>query len=391
MISIIRWLLGYVKFTFLNGFTEGFINDCFKNNLNIKDIAETENGITASADIKTYFRLHRIAFRHGGRVKAVKRKGLPFFLHPLKNRWGILVGMAFSVFLISFMGGFIWNVTVVGNDRVTDAKIVDYLACNGFKTGMRWSDTDKENLEFGVMAEFDEVSWISINKIGSLALVEINETRDKPNITDNSKITNVVAEDDGIIIHVTALGGWSQVKAGDAVSKGDLLISGVNESEVDEKNHFAHAHGTVLANVNTTLSLNISREQKDKDFYKSAEYKSLFFFGIKIPLYFKAEQGDFDENVSRANLVYNHFRLPIGIETKKCEYYNVISNRLSDETLEELARSELEKLKADKLKNAEIISENVEVEMQDNVCIITGSYNIVKNIGTEQEILFEDE
>ncbi len=289
------------------------------------------------------------------------------------------------------MGGFIWNVTVVGNDRVTDAKIVDYLACNGFKTGVRWSDTDKENLEFGVMAEFDEVSRISINKIGSLALVEINETRDKPSITDDSKITNVVAEDDGIITRVTALGGWSQVKAGDAVSKGDLLISGVNESEVDEKNHFAHAHGTVLANVNTTLSLNISREQKDKDFYKSVEYKSLFFFGIKIPLYFKAEQGDFDENVSRASLVYNNFRLPIGIETKKCEYYNVISNRLSDEALEELARSELEKLKADKLKNAEIISENVEVEMQDNVCIITGSYNIVKNIGTEQEILFEDE
>lgn len=83
--------------------------------------------------------------------------------------------------------------------------------------------------------------------------------------------------------------------------------------------------------------------------------------------------------------------MPIGIETKKCEYYNVISNRLSDEVLEELARRELEKLKADKLKNAEIISENVEIQMQENVCVITGSYNIVKNIGTEQEILFEDE
>lgn len=391
MISIIRWLLGYVKFTFENGFTEGFINDCFKNSLNIRDIVEIQNGIEAKADIKTYVQLHRFALRHGGRVKVVKRKGLPFLFSPLKNRWGILFGIIIAVFVISYMGGYIWNVTVVGNDRVTDAKIVDYLAQNGFKTGVRWNDTDKENLEFGVMAEFGEVSWISINKIGSLALVEINETRDKPSITDNSKITNVVAEDDGIITHVTALGGWSQVQAGDAVSKGDLLISGVNESEVDEKNHFAHAHGTVLANVNTTLSLNISREQKDKDFYKSAEYKSLFFFGIKIPLYLKAEQGDFDENVSRANLVYNHFRLPIGIETKKCEYYNVISNRLSDEVLEELARRELEKLKADKLKNAEIISENVEIQMQENVCVITGSYNIVKNIGTEQEILFEDE
>ncbi len=47
MISIIRWLLGYVKFTFQNGFTEGFINDCFENNLNIRNIAEIENGITA--------------------------------------------------------------------------------------------------------------------------------------------------------------------------------------------------------------------------------------------------------------------------------------------------------------------------------------------------------
>lgn len=391
MISIIRWLLGYVKFTFLNGFTEGFINDCFKNNLNIRGISEIENGITAAADIKTYFKLQRIAFRHGGRVKVVKRKGLPFFFLPLKNRWGILVGMVFSVFLISFMGGFIWNVTVAGNDRVTDAKIVDYLAQNGLKTGVRWNDTDKENLEFGVMAEFDEVSWISINKVGCLALVEINETRDKPSVIDNSKITNVVAEDDGVITHITALGGWSKVKAGDAVSKGDLLISGVNESEIDEKNHFAHAHGTVLANVNTTLSLNISREQKDKDFYKTAEYKSVFFFGVKIPLYLKENQGNFDENISKASLVYNNFRLPIGIETKKCEYYNVISNRLSDEALEELARSELEKLKADKLKNAEIINENTEVQMQENVCIITGSYNIVKNIGTEQEILFEDE
>lgn len=391
MIRIIRWILGYVKFTFQNGFSEGFINDCFKNNLNIKDIAKTENGISAKTDIKTYFKLHHIALRHGGKVRIVKRKGLPFLFLPFKRRWGILFGIVFSVFLISFMGGFIWNVTVVGNDRVNSAKIIDYLAQNGFKTGVRWNDTDKENLEFGVMAEFDEVSWISINKIGSLALVEINETRDKPNITDNSKITNVVATDDGIITHVTALGGWNIVKAGDAVSKGDLLISGINESEVDEKNHFAHAHGTVLANVNKTLSLNISREQKEKNFYKSVEYKSLIFFGLEIPLYLRTEQGEFDEFISKSNIVYNDFRLPIGVKTKKREYYTVTSNRLSDEALQELSQSELEKLKEKEFKDAEIISENIDFEMLDNVCVITGSYNIVKNIGIEQEILFEDD
>lgn len=391
MISIIRWLLGYIIFVFENGFTEGFINDCYENNINLKDISQRQNGISAKTDIKTYFQLHRIAYRHGGKIKAVKRKGLPFLLLPLKNRWGIFFGIIFSVFLISFMGGYIWNITVVGNNRVTDAGIVDYLAQNGFKTGARWSSTDKENLEFGVMAEFPQVSWISINKLGSLALVEINETRDRPNVADDSKITNVVAQEDGIITHVTALGGWSAVKAGDAVSKGDLLISGINESEVDERNHFAHAHGTVLASVNDELQLNISREQKEKSVYKTVRYKSFFFFGIHIPLYFSREKGEYDEKIEKSNLVYNDFRLPIGTETAECNYYSVESKTLSDAELEQLAASELEKLKNEKLKNAQIISENVDINTEGSVCIITGTYNSVKNIGRETEILFEEE
>lgn len=391
MISFIRWLLGYVKFSFKNGFTEGFINDCFNKNINLKDIAQNADGITAKTDIKTYFQLHRIALHHGGTIKVIKRKGLPFLLSPLKNRWGIFFGIIFCIFLISYMGGFIWNITVVGNDRVTDTKIVDYLAQNGFKTGVRWSSTDKENLEFGVMAEFEEVSWISINKLGSLALVEINETKDRPSVIDNSKITNVVAAEDGVITHITALGGWTAVKAGDAVSKGDLLISGINESEVDEQNHFAHAHGTVLANVNTSIELNISREQKKKNFYCEKQYKAFYFFGLKIPLYMKKDAGDFDEVIEKSYLVYNDFRLPVGIETAKCSYYSVESKTLSDAELEELSKNELERVKNEKLKNAEIISENIDVQLENHVCRITGSYNLVKNIGQETEILFDDD
>ncbi len=60
IIRFIRWLLGYVEFSFSGGFAEGFINDCFENKINIKDIAEGKNEITAKSDIKTYFGLHKI-------------------------------------------------------------------------------------------------------------------------------------------------------------------------------------------------------------------------------------------------------------------------------------------------------------------------------------------
>ena len=91
-------------------------------------------------------------------------------------------------------------------------KIVDYLAQNGFKTGARWSDTDKENLEFSVLADFDDVAWISINKFGCLAQIEIRQTTPKPAITNNTVITNVKAKKAGIIVSVTALGGWQAVE-----------------------------------------------------------------------------------------------------------------------------------------------------------------------------------
>ncbi len=85
------------------------------------------------------------------------------------------------------------------------------------------------------MADFEDVAWISINKIGSTASIEINETVNKPKLVDNNKTTNVKAAKDGVIVRLEVLGGWAAVQEGEAVTAGDLLISGVRESEVDEK------------------------------------------------------------------------------------------------------------------------------------------------------------
>lgn len=135
LIRFFRWLLGYVKFSYIGGFREDFINDCYEHGIYLKNICVKNGDLTAEVKIKTYKALHRIAFSHGGRVKIFKRRGFPFLLSPLNNRWGFFVGVLYLVFFVSFMGGFVWNITVSGNNRVTEVKIVDYLAKNGFKIG----------------------------------------------------------------------------------------------------------------------------------------------------------------------------------------------------------------------------------------------------------------
>ena len=104
MIKFFRFLLGYVDFEFKKGFSEGFINECFENGVEIQNISLTENGFTAICRIGTYKKLHRIALRHGGCVKVIKKHGLPFFLSPLKDRTGFFIGALLFVFILSFLG-----------------------------------------------------------------------------------------------------------------------------------------------------------------------------------------------------------------------------------------------------------------------------------------------
>lgn len=390
LVNLFRFIFGYVNFSFSGGFNEGFVNSCYNENLNLKKIKIKNNILTAQTDIKTYKKLHKIAFRHGGRVKITKKKGVPFITAPLKNRWGVFAGALFFVFFISYMGGFIWNITVTGTDRITDAQIMDYLAHNGVKIGNRWANIDKENLEFAVLADFDDVAWISINKFGSTAGIEINETVAAPNLIDTKKITNVVAKRDGVITHITALGGLPAVQAGEAVTKGDLLISGVYESEVDGKNHFTRAHGAALAQIEEDITLNISREQNNKVYTKEKEYKSIYFFGVEIPLYLKKDKEKSDTVIEKSYLLLNSYRLPIATVKRTEKYYEIDSKTLTDEELESLAKSELNKRKQKELENANILTEKVTLSTSDDGCLITGEYVFIEDIGKESEIKIED-
>lgn len=393
LIKFFNWFFGYVVFTFSGGFTDGFINRCYHEKINIKDISAENGVLTARCSIGAYKRLHKIAFRSGGKVKLVKKRGLPFLLHPLKGRWGVFCGMLFFVLLVSFMGGFIWNITVIGNQTLETSKIVDYLAQNGFKTGVRWSETDKENLEFAVMADFDRVAWISINRIGCLAQVEIRETTPKPEIENNNLITNVTAKKDGVIVKVTALGGWPAVQAGDAVITGDLLISGVYEPEEysqPQKNHFARAHGSVIAKTNSRITVNIPREQSEKICTSEKQYKTLYFFGLEIPMSIKKEEENTVCEYQKKYLVFHDFRLPIGIYTEIRRSYTDMKRSISDDELRAEAKKELLEREKEELAGCEIIGKTEKEEITDGGIVYTAEYSLLEDIGAEQEIIFSD-
>ena len=66
---------------------------------------------------------------------------------------------------------------------------------------------------------------------GCVAMVQVVERHRPPEAADRSAVTNIVARRAGLITKVEALEGQAMVLPGTTVTEGQLLISGVSETE----------------------------------------------------------------------------------------------------------------------------------------------------------------
>ena len=79
--------------------------------------------------------------------------------------------------------------------------------------------------------ELPELAWLTVNVRGCRATVVVRERVPKPEIVNESAPTNVIARRDALVTDVRALDGEAKVLAGTTVRAGQLLISGVVETD----------------------------------------------------------------------------------------------------------------------------------------------------------------
>lgn len=384
MIKLIRWLFGYVEFAFTKGFFEGFINDCFEQKINIHDIKRNEDCISAVCLAREYKRLRSVAKKNGGTVKIIKRHGIAFPLSRLAGRSGIIAGFLAFIIIFNALSGCVWSIEITGNKSIKTAQLGDFLQENGLYEGRRWDDISTSTIENLVLAKYDECAFVHINRFGSKAVVEIDEGVLNPK-PDNAKgRANLKATKDGIITYTNIKRGWDIVKIGSAVTKGDLLASGVYESELNKTNLFTHASGVVIARVEEPIDLTIARKQAEKLFTTEELKKSLIFFGIKIPLYIgktKTQSCETEEEIELLKL--NKCDLPIGISTKHYRYYVKNERELSDKELTKLTKQEIEKELKSEFADCEIIDKSIEIQLSSNCATAKGTVTVLENIAEE--------
>ena len=192
-----------------------------------------------------------------------------------------VLGLCINLFLSSL----VWDVRVSGNEKVEDEVIVDALEASGFGVGSIWSCYDKEATETELLRALEQISWISINRRGSVAYIEVKETAEAAdNIEDEYQCSNIVATRDCVIEEINVRHGRAVVKVGDTVKQGDILISGIIESEAGT--YFTRAEGNIKASIVKSVVAEAREVEEVTEHDTSRVYaKYVKVFGYKINIF----------------------------------------------------------------------------------------------------------
>ena len=387
MQKVYKNILGYVKFTGKGVFPERFLNLCAKEDIIVWDPKVNVNEIYGCMKTSDYKRIRKIAKKSCMRLKIEQKVGLPFIINRYRHRYGIPIGAVLFFFIIWYLSGFVFNITISGNITENHDKILNSLKNCGVCLGRRISEIDPELTRQKFLINNPEFSWAAINIRGTYITVELSQTEKRNEKNTDKTPCNIIAKNAGKIIKIKAYEGKPSVSVGEAVAKGDLLVSGVIEL-TDKSTKFVHADAEVYAQTRHTLTVFVPFNNIEKLTEKTGVKRSvLSIAGIDIPLYFGEVEKPY--KVKRETKKYSFFGKELPIE-KNTAYFKKITKKkiiLNEQTAKQLAAEKMKSKAEKELKDTIKTQENAVFTVKNNGILMKQVFICEENIAKEKKIL----
>ena len=338
-------------------------------------------GLLARFEVISVCRKNRI------RLEKARAYGIPHLLYLYRKRWGLAVGTVIAAFIVFMSDDYLWDIRVTGNERLTYSYVVGVLSDNGFRVGSRLDGLDIDRTETLTLLNSEGISWMSINMNGTIAEVQIREATEPPEETER-RPANIIAERDGQIEYFEIFSGEPTVKAGSAVRKGDLLVSGIR----DGKNggfSVTRASGKVFAVTERYFEVSVPLEYTRKVAVNSRVVeKYITFFSKEIKIFKRDTQnGEFCDTIDTES-VFRFFggaRLPFGIRTVREVISEEITERRGESEAMEIAYYELSREMERELSDATVLKKTIDFELTEDSYILHCTVRCVENIGIVSE------
>lgn len=258
------YLGGYLEVC-LGGFSpERFLNLCMARQIRVWNLRFQDGRYFFFIPLGDFYKVRPLARKARARLRVTGRYGLPFFLHRNRNRKLFAAGVAGFFLVLFVMSRFIWNITLEGNYRFSDDTLLHYLAQQEIRYGVRKRGIDCESLEESIRSSFPDIIWVSAQISGTRLMIKVKENDGMRSIPVKDETPrNLVAEKDGVITRMIVRSGKAQVKPGDEVKRGQVLVSGIvpiyNDAEELVNRQYVRAEADIYAQTQERYTERISK------------------------------------------------------------------------------------------------------------------------------------
>lgn len=169
-------------------------------------------------------------------LKVLKVRNTYFAIKRMVSYLGILLGCIIPFLMFYAVSLNITNIDIVNNSsehicnngekcifsQNNISELAVYFDEIGLKIGNKVSSINPLEVERKIVAKFESVSSVTINKVGTHIKIELHEAQVEDNLKHNS--LDIIAPENLKVLHINVSRGTPKVKAGDIVQKGQVLV-----------------------------------------------------------------------------------------------------------------------------------------------------------------------
>ena len=231
------WLRGFVVLHISGGGQERLLNLALQRDIDVYDINWlADDLLEVKAGWREVGQLKKIAKVCGCNLQTRRNQGLPFVYRYLRRRKTLAAGLLLFALGLLGLSQVVFQVQVLPQESLMqlDTQTVLRQAEElGIKPGALWRRLDFDQLAEELKQDIEELSWVYIERQGTILNIKIAERSIYPEELENATIGAIWANRDALIEDVLIKHGQAMVQHGDTVQKGTLLVSPLADGRAD--------------------------------------------------------------------------------------------------------------------------------------------------------------
>ena len=330
------------------------INTLVDNGVFLKNLKERYKYIVFEIDERDEEKFRMICKKHHKHFDVISKNNIFRLVKKSRFYFGFCVALSLVVSFVYCFNLFVFQVNVsASSDVFFDlSKVNQLLIDNGIVSGMKKSELNISKLQNLIISSQDNISGCSVQRNGGKIDIVVY-----PGILkDQVSKENIYSKFNAVISSVELFAGKSDLKSGDLVKKGDLLIENDNG-----------ASGIITAKVYYSDYIIYNENQIVKEFTgREIEKEEIYLFNKKL---FKTSKNIDFLNYTEENCVFcvskNTF---VSVVVKKITYkeFEYKEKIKKFENVEEILKEKLYSL----------VLEKIDEENKDKITTVT--YSVVK-------------